>query len=287
MEYGINNRLGLPSLNKALDILSHAYENDIRYFDTAHSYGRAEEVLGRFVAKYNFNDIKIISKLQPGVLDKNSNADKHKIIREEIGKSLSSLKLDRLDGYLLHEPKYLYNQEVVAALKKCKAEGLINNWGASVYEASDALFAAQKAQADYIQIPYNIFDQRLDHNGFFELVKKQKVKIFARSAFLQGLFFMDINRLPNHLIEAKSYLIKFEKIVEKYHFSKAEAALLFVYLNDSIDRVVIGVESKEQLSQNIEIINKRIHFDQCRQELVKSFPHINKTIIFPSLWKKG
>ena len=288
MEYGINNRLGLPSLNQALDTLLSAYQNNIRYFDTANSYGRAEEVLGNFIAKFKYKDIKVISKLRPDALGKNnSKEDLYQAVKKEIVISLKNLKSEQLNGYLLHEPKYMYNQAVVAALKRCKKEGLIKNWGVSIYEASDALFAAQKARADYIQIPYNIFDQRLDHNAFFKLTKKNGIRVFARSAFLQGLFFMDIDKLPSHLKEAKSYLLKFEQIVTKYHIGKAEAALLFVYLNNNIDHVIIGVDSKAQLLQNINILNKKIEFDQCRQELVKSFPQIDKTIIFPSLWKKG
>ena len=47
MNYGIANTQGKPSFEKVVGILSVAYENGIRFLDTAAGYGDSEVVLGK------------------------------------------------------------------------------------------------------------------------------------------------------------------------------------------------------------------------------------------------
>jgi len=289
LDYGVNNLLGKPGLKKSLEILDFAYKNKVYFLDTAFSYGDAEEIIGRFVRSRTIDKpLKVTSKLKPNIfserlLDKN----KYKIIRWEIEKSLAKMNLEYLDGYLLHSPQYIYDKEVVSALKKCKKEGLIKNFGVSIYDEKDALYAVTEAKVDYIQIPYSVFDQRLARTDFFKLARLKNVRVFARSAFLQGLVFMKDKDIPSHLKMAKSYLKKFDKIILKYGFSRAQAALLFSLSNCDIDQVVIGVDNLSQLKEDLDIAKSDIDFKNCRDELVSEFRYMKDSIIFPSLWSKN
>ena len=47
MNYGIANTQGKPSFEKVCGILAAAYENGIRFLDTAAGYGDSEIVLGK------------------------------------------------------------------------------------------------------------------------------------------------------------------------------------------------------------------------------------------------
>lgn len=49
---------------------------------------------------------------------------------------------------------------------------------------------------NYIQMPYSVFDQRGNIEGFIKKAKKSGIKIFTRSAFLQGLFMLDEGSIP-------------------------------------------------------------------------------------------
>ena len=69
---------------------------------------------------------------------------------------------------------------MVAGLQKAKDSGLVKNIGVSIYDIGEALQAAELG-VDYIQVPYNVFDQRLDSTNFD--IAKNKVKVFARSPF--------------------------------------------------------------------------------------------------------
>jgi aryl-alcohol dehydrogenase-like predicted oxidoreductase len=287
LDYGVNNFLGKPTREKSLEILDFAFNNGIRIFDTAAAYGDAEEILGEFIKKRGIEkDVFIISKLLPNIFsNEESEEEVKKIIESEVRKSLNRLCISKLYGYLLHTPEYIYNDKIVSALKYCKKIGLIENFGVSVYEEKDALYAAS-LPCDFIQIPYSVFDQRLNNTDFFELCKKNRTKVFARGAFLQGLIVMNEEKIPEHLNEAKEYLRDFDKIIKKYGVSRLEASLLFSYNNPYIGHVVFGVDNISQLREDLEIVERNKFPEGCRNQLMNIFMNIKKSIIFPSLWKK-
>jgi len=285
LHYGIKNEIGRkPTEEESFSVIKTAIKSGITYFDTASIYGDAEKVLGDFcIGQY---DVKVISKLRPNIIqDMNTNAEKE--IEKEIELSLKKLNLSSLDGFLLHTADDFYNKDIIRGLQFCKKKGLVKNIGVSVYETEHALDVVKSGLVNYIQIPYNIFDQRLDQTNFFDIAKKNDIKIFARSSFLQGLLLMDLNKVPDYLSEAKPYLKRFNEIIMKYGYSKIEAALLFSYCHPKIDKVVFGVETKKQLENNLLILERADEFAECYSELAESFNAIGKKIITPSLWNNN
>jgi aryl-alcohol dehydrogenase-like predicted oxidoreductase len=286
LDYGINNQLGKPSRKKSLAMLDFAWKRGIKTFDTAYAYGDAEDILGEFIKTRNLAaEIKIITKLKPNILTEKS-GKVAKIIGENLFESLGRLQRDYVDGYLLHTPSYIYNNKVIKALVDLKKHGQVKNIGVSIYEEGDALYAAGLKEFDYIQVPYSIFDQRLDKTPFFEIAKKNNKTIFARSAFLQGLFFMPDKKIPPHLNISRPYFKKLDKIISKYNLSRQQAALFFSYKNTKIDYVVFGVDKLTQLKENLEIVEKNVDCESCIRELKRNFINVEKYIVFPSLWKK-
>ncbi len=281
MKYGIKNQLNRkPTIQESFTVLETAIQRGIDYFDTASIYGNAEEVLGEFgINKYN---VKVISKLKPNLDIAAINIVNQ--VQIEIEKSLQRLNINYLDGYLLHEAKDFYRPEILDGLLRCKKKGLIKHIGVSIYEPEDAVYAVQSGMVDYIQIPYNVFDQRLDRTEFFVFTKKNKIKVFARSVFLQGLLLLNEERIPNYLKNVKPYLIKFHQIINKYNYSPVEAAFLFSYLHEGIDKVVFGVDTSKQLIDNFSILEKISAFKLCYNELFGAFLDIDRKIITPSLW---
>lgn len=286
LDYGINNPNGKPERKKSIAMLDWALKKGIKIFDTAYAYGEAEEILGEFVKSRNLGaEIKIITKLKPNILSEmpGKAAD---IIRNNLAESLRLLNRDYADGYLFHTPSYIYDDKAVSTMVGLKKQGLVKNIGVSIYEESDAVYAAKIKEFDFIQVPYSVFDQRADRAGFFEIAKKNGITIFARSAFLQGLFFMPDNKIPPKLEISKPYFKKFDEIIRKHHISRQEAAVLFTCRNPLIDYLVFGVDNMGQLRENIEIAEKNTDCDDCIKELKENFIDVEKSIIFPSLWKK-
>lgn len=282
LNYGINNTVGKPPKNEVFSMLDEALSSGIEFFDTAVAYGNAEELLGEYGIR-NHN-VKIISKLKPNLISEHCK-NTEDIVEEEVRASIARLKIERLNGYLLHTPENFYNDKIINGLKRCREKGLIDHFGVSIYETKHALDVVSSGVVDYIQVPYSIFDQRLDRTDFFQIAKKNNVKVFGRSAFLQGLVLMEETKIPSHLADAKDYLKQFDAIIAKYNFTRVQAAFLFSYTHPGIDHVVFGVDNLRQLKEDIKISND-FDFSKCWEELGNSFQGISNHIIFPSLWAK-
>ncbi len=287
LDYGINNIDGKPSREKSLEMLDFAHKNGIMIFDTAHSYGDAEEILGEFLETNNLrNKIKIITKLKPDVAPTPNSKKFYVNLVNDLKESLKRLKTDSVDGCLFHAIEHIKDNNLVKCLAGLKDKGLVKNIGVSVYEVEDAIYAAKLDEVDYIQVPYNIFDQRLNKTDFFQLTRKNNKVIFTRSAFLQCLLLMAEENIPVHLKKVKKYLKRFDEIIGKYNLSRKEAALLFSLRNKNTDYVVFGVDNLQQLKELTNIAKLEVDFNPCKRELMESFANVERNIILPNLWKK-
>ncbi len=277
LDYGINNPNGKPSRQKSLEMLDFAYEKGIRIFDTSCAYGDAEEILDEFSASRNLGGkIRIITKVKGGTGD---------IIAANLKESLRRLKSDCIDGCLLHAPEYIREEKIIGILCDLKKQGLVKNIGFSIDEAEDALYSAGLKELDYIQVPYNIFDQRLNKTDFFRRAKKNGITVFARSIFLQGLFFIPEEKIPPYLENAKVHLRNLDEIIGRYGLTRMQAALMFSLSNEDIDYVVFGVDNIDQLTEITGFIENFPECRDCIRELENKFVKIEKNIIFPDLWK--
>lgn len=285
LNYGINNKSGKPSDDVVFDILDLAYKHNIKYLDTASAYGSSELILGAYQDKHrDQNCFNIISKLPPKMEIENSRNIKAEVFKAAEA-SLKKLNLDKLNGYMLHNSEHLYQLEIMEALYDLKVEGLVDHIGVSIYEPEDAIYAVEKGLVDYIQIPYNVFDQRLDQTDFFKHTKDRDIKVFARSAYLQGLLMMNIDEIPGYLDIAKPYVKRFENIADQYGLDRAKVAVQYVYQNENIDFWVFSVDNVKQLLENIEIINSEPLEEACIDTLKKSFRTIESKILMPNLWR--
>ncbi len=284
LDYGINNKQGKPEHRASLEMLETAWEKGVRIYDTARAYGNAEEILGDFIRTHGLTgEIKVTSKLEPNILERKEPTVA--MAEEEIYETLERLGIDSLHGYLYHTPHYVRIREMVDAFRGVRELGLTQKIGVSIYEENDALFAAKLDEIDHIQVPYGIFDQRMDRCGFFDLAKKNGKEVFARSAFLQGLVFMNGREIPENISEARNYVADFDRLIQPYGINRAEASLLFSFSNPAIDGVVFGVDNRSQLLEDLEIA-ERVMDSELLGKLRESFLDIEKSIIFPSLWKR-
>ena len=79
-------------------------------------------------------------------------------------------------------------------------------------------------------------------------LKAEGCEIHTRSAFLQGLFFADVNKLSLFFDEVKPILSYLHKT---YKDSLQGVLLNYVLQQDFIDVVIMGVEDAAQLEANI------------------------------------
>lgn len=262
IDYGISNHSGKTPESEVSKILKYAAQQGISYLDTASIYGNSELVLGN----NKLDNFKVVTKFMP--LEKNQS------LRDEFEKSTARLGVKKLYGYLAHRPIDLVdNKSQWHMLQKLKEENKVSKIGFSLNEPSELTnLLAFGFQPDLIQVPYNLLDDRFEKQMI--LLKNQGCEIHVRSVFLQGLFFMQPEDLPNHFNAVRGIL----KGLQKKHSAYLSGALLKYVLNkEFIDVLIMGVENQVQLEHNLESIAKA--------ELIhEKIPKLDKKILMPSLW---
>lgn len=185
MPYGIHNKKP-PQQNESIEMLSYAVENGITTIDTAQAYGQAEEVVGAFVHTTSVprNRLEIITKLLPNILDNVLPTDYEKIVLKNLEGSLARLQTDYVDGYLLHSSRYAFQPAILDSLAKMKQHGVVKKVGISVYDPEEARAAIESGIVDMMQVPFNLFDQRMQQAGILHYAYEKNVEIHLRSAFL-------------------------------------------------------------------------------------------------------
>lgn len=246
LDYGISNEAGQTLDADVKAILSSAQRAGVRLIDTASAYGNAEAKLGTcWPADHVFN---IVSKT-PKLADDASARD---TLRDAFATTLSQLHARAIYGLLAHEADDLLGpqgSELWDGLCALKKAGLVEKIGASAYSGEQIEALTARFPLDIVQIPLNIFDQRLVSGGHLALMKEAGIEIHARSIFLQGLLLMQPEAVPADMPTAKAHLVKLRNRLSRYGVTALEASLGFSLQQEEIDRVIIGVTSVDELFQ--------------------------------------
>jgi len=262
--YGISNKYGQTSELEVSSILKKAREVGINTLDTANAYGASERVLGQ----NKIADFKIVSKF----LRQHPSQTISDILKE----SLTNLNITALYGYMAHRPMDVVENPILwNELNRLKQNGIIQKIGFSfneIFEIEEVLKLG--FTPDIIQVPYNYFDNRFEK--YMQELKSKGCEIHTRSAFLQGLFFVEINGLSSFFDEIKPIIEGLQKTIEDL----PTALLQFCINKPFIDKVIFGVNTIDQFKSNIQGISKNL------SPLPINTKKINESILIPSKWPK-
>lgn len=286
MDYGVQGGLK-PSKEKVNEMLSLSLEKKVERFDTAFSYGNAEDLIGQYRIKNPkiSKKMHIISKLSPKALDNRPKGMWKDIILKNSNLSIERLNVNKLEAYLFHNAEYIFDEYAVQALYSVHKENLAKKIGVSVYTPKEAMKALEYDEIKVIQVPYNVFDQRLDQCEFFRAAKEKGVEVYARSSLLQGLLLIDPAYLPEKVRFARRYIERFYSICREYRISPLRAAIGYVKEHVGIDYVVFGADNKAQLREYLSIHNEKPPEDLIKA-LKKEFENTEEKLVNPVLWSK-
>lgn len=285
-DYGIQGN-GQPDVDSVAKILEYAYLRGINMLDTAAAYGIAENVVGGGILRNKkLFQMNIVSKLEPNAFDDATPIKWKKIAVKKANESRQRLGVSRLYAYLFHNARYVFDPKAVEALWEVKEHQIADRVGVSIYTPDEAMKALEYESVKAIQIPYNVFDHRLNQCDFFEKAKEQDVLVFARSSLLQGLVMMNPDKLPENVRFAENYLRNFLEICNRYGCNPLEAAVGFVKCNPKIDYIVFGVDNLKQLQEYLSIQHWSMP-DQMLEELKSTFERVEERLINPFIWRKG
>lgn len=263
MPYGISNQSGQTSKTEVAEILKVASNAGITLVDTASAYGNAEKILG----DNELEDFDVVSKFMP--------YEENGTITKQVNQTLENLKITSLYGYLAHRPSDLVkNEQQWEQLLQLKREKLVKKVGFSL-NTPEEFYELKKSGfvPDIVQAPFNYFDRRFE-DILIEL-SHEGCEIHTRSAFLQGLFFMRTDTLGEFFEEVKSALQKIQ--IDNKVLSGS--LLNFVLEKPFIDKVVIGVENKGQLVDNLSQLANSTSLPVLEE-------NISEQILIPSNWPK-
>jgi len=251
LPYGINNSHGKPDKKLALELLNRAYLGGIRLLDTAEAYGNAQEVIGAYHQAFPLQRFEVITKLSFENLKKGNS------LLDLVKGDMKQMLVSGLFGYMAHNYNDLhYFEKDLQLLSDLGSEGLIQRLGVSVYTNEEAEAALENEWIDFIQLPFNMFDNINQRGSIFVMAKSKGVDIHTRSVFLQGLFFKDPDDLPQKLTPLRKHLLHIRRVAADSKISLEELALQYVYTNPAISKVLIGVDNIEQLAQNLKAISR-------------------------------
>ncbi len=261
LDYGISNNQGQTSLCEIQNILELCQKRGINTLDTAMAYGNSEENLGKF----DIQRFKVVSKF---ILEN----DNIEILLKE---SLFNLNLPFIYGYLYHRPL-----EVARAnweqLQELKSKKYINKVGFSFNTIDEVSFVLDKGFIpDLIQIPFNVFDNRFEKIAR-DLKLNYNTEIHSRSTFLQGLFFINPKRLNAYFNSIKFILVDLQN---KFKNELPVLLMEYVLRQRFIDKMVLGVNNKEQLGSNVKSL---LNFSSGNS---LEYISVDDKYIIPSLWE--
>tara|TARA_X000001036_G_scaffold423528_1_gene447565 strand:+ start:121 stop:1002 length:882 start_codon:yes stop_codon:yes gene_type:complete len=247
--YGITNK-NIIGEKEAKEILKFCYKNNIKEIDTAIDYKKCEEILGTI----NLTNYKISTKLSK----KNKKIKNiEKWINDEVTRSLKKLNQSSVNTLYLHNPRDLLGDnglEIYQAIKLLKSNRIIKNIGISIYSPETMIEIISQFKIDVVQFPLNILDNRFNKQTIISELKKQSIKVYIRSIFLQGLL---ITRSNNHHIYFKKWhrvFRKWESWLAENNLSATEVCLNHALSSIKEAKVVLGISSLDDL---IEISNQR------------------------------
>lgn len=276
LKYGIANKNGQIIFQEAKKILQYARNVDIELIDTAISYGDSEKVIGDVGIK----DFKFVSKLP--VLPK-GDFNINSWVENKIQFSLKRLGIQSLYGLLIHRSENLLGdsgKKMLEALNKLKSRGILKKIGVSIYDTSELDKLTSLIKLDIVQVPLNIIDQRILANGSLSKLYKNNIEVHTRSVFLQGLLLMSRQKRPSSFNQWNNLWKIWHEWLEDNQITALEATIRYALSIKEISKVIVGVDSKEQLHQIILASNGKL--PPIPPELF--IDDIN--LLNPSNWKK-
>ncbi|WP_103072223.1 aldo/keto reductase [Aquimarina sediminis] len=265
--------------NKGRDTLEYAYQNGIRYFDTAPGYGLAEELLLDWVKTKQDPDIEVATKWgYTYVANFDPTATTHEIKEHSLTKLneqwLQSQKLlPYLKIYQVHSATFdsgiLENEEILKRLYELKSKhnlimGITTTGDNQIEVIKKTLNIVIEGNSlfDAFQVTYNVLDQSL--NDIMDTLKEQHNKVIIKEALANGRLFPN----DNYLTYQPLYQI-LQKLADKYKVGIDAIALRFCI--DSIQpyKVLSGAANSDHITDNLKVSNFTLNTNEI--EILKSF----------------
>jgi aryl-alcohol dehydrogenase-like predicted oxidoreductase len=165
--------------------------------------------------------------------------------------SLVNLNRDFVEGISFHSSEQLLANPMVAvrAMNELRTHNFTRSWGVSVYDVEEMHRILDVCRPDFIQAPVSVADQSFLAPEVTERLQSMEVDLHARSIFLQGALLMKPYLLPKHLSVLRGTIDKIEASASELSLGIREFLIGFVGGQKIVSRIVVGVNSHNQLEE--------------------------------------
>lgn len=273
----------------AQNMLAHAYDAGVNFFDSAESYGRgaAEEILGEVLGRLGWprDTWCVSSKVYFGRVSEPTPTQRglsRKHIVEACHQALRRLKVEYLDLYFCHRPDPdTPIEETVRSMDELVRQGKVLYWGTSEWPAEAIAEAFHVAREHHLTPPtmeqpeYNLFArERVEREYaplYFEFGLGTTIWSPLKSGLLTGKYnegIPDDSRLNlasfawlresvlGPQADARIAAVrKLAAIAKRLDTGMAQLAIAWCLKNPHVSTVITGASRVEQLRENLRALD--------------------------------
>jgi myo-inositol catabolism protein IolS len=278
--------------DEAVDIICTAMDLGINFFDTAECYGdgHAEDILGRAIRKAG-RDVVVLSKIMLTRRTADEIIDAARI-RRSVETSLRHLQRDYIDIYLIHWPtKAVSMKWVMEELSKLKDEGKIRSLGVSNFNLDELAMASQGGKIDVLESAYNLAWRCLEKD-VLPYCEKNKISFIPYSPLAQGILSGAFTRTyqPSLGSRPQNYYYMYKEpyysmcmdildvingLCRKHGCKPAQVALAWLLSKKVVCSVLLGIEKREQLIENIAALSINLDKEEILKLDAAGLPMLN------------
>ncbi len=268
-------------VSRAEEMLGHAYNAGINFFDNAEAYagGESERIMGKAIASLGWarRSYVISTKVFWGISNEVNMRQtlNRKYLMQSIDGSLERLGLDFVDLLFCHraDPDTPI-EETVWAMSDIVSSGKALYWGTSEWTADEIRAAWEIAERHHLHKPameqpqYNLFSRERVEQEYARLYEDIGLGTTIWSPLASGLLtgkyldgIPDESRaaLPGYEWlrggmtdkEANAKVRRLKEIADKLECSLAQLSLAWCAANPNVSTVILGASRLEQLEENL------------------------------------
>lgn len=259
----------------AAQLFEQAYSSGIRFFDTGHSYGKAEERIGAILKNSSHikrEDIVLSTKFGTRVLNgKYVHDTSPDWMKQSVELSLKRMGIDCIDLLYIHGPQAEdFNEPLLSALDDLKRQGIIRATGANTFDSSVIRFIRERGLLDVVMLDYNIIQRNREEE--IQALYERGIGVVAGQAMGESVFLNDLfkirsvkdlwylartlGRPSSRELYLKGRPYRFLNRIPGYQAS--QLALKYVIDNPYISAASVGTCTPAHLQSNVEALRVTI-----------------------------
>lgn len=242
---------------KGKELIYHAIENGVNLIDTAYLYGDSESFLGEVLTPEIRSKIKLSTKL-PSI-----NVRKYEDMEKFLNEQLERLQTDYIDYYLIHAVDLktvnrLIKRDLFKFIAKAKDEGKIKHVGFSYHGPKEEFdIIIDGYDWDVVMVQYNYFDENVQASmEGIEYAASKGMGVFVMEPLKGGIL---AGKMPSEV----------EEIFKRADPDKSNAdwALEWVLNNKNVTCILSGMNTLEQLDDNLRITDRTTPLSMTLEEM--------------------